>query len=63
LLKTRFCSEAQLNNYVLSGGGIGIHWDEVEKDIFVPGLLLGKASLFSASFFSKIRNFPMCEFF
>ncbi len=38
-------SDAQLNNYVLSGGGIGIHWDEIDEDIFVPGLLLGNAGV------------------
>lgn len=38
-------SAAQLDNYVLSGGGIGIHWDELDEDIFVPGLLLGTPSV------------------
>lgn len=37
-------SDLQLSNYVLSGGGIGIHWDELDEDISVPGLLLGNAS-------------------
>jgi hypothetical protein len=29
----------------LSGGGVGIHWDELDEDISVPGLLLGQADI------------------
>lgn len=44
--ETKNCSVNYiLDNYVLSGGGIGIHWDELDEDIFVPGLLLGKPSV------------------
>ncbi len=25
----------------LSGGGTGIHWEEIDEDISVPGLILG----------------------
>jgi len=32
---------AQLNNYEISGGGIGLHWDELDEDISVKGLLMG----------------------
>ncbi len=28
--------------YVISGGGIGIHWDELDEDISVPHLLMGR---------------------
>ncbi len=31
----------QRERYELSGGGIGIHWDELNEDISVEGLLLG----------------------
>lgn len=31
----------QLQQYELSGGGTGIHWDELDEDISVEGLLLG----------------------
>jgi len=31
----------QLNNYEISGGGTGLHWDELDEDIYVPNLLLG----------------------
>lgn len=27
--------------YILSGGGTGIHWEELDEDISVEGLLLG----------------------
>lgn len=35
-------SPAQRDHYVISGGGIGLHWDELDEDIHVPGLLLGQ---------------------
>jgi len=34
-------SPEQRNHYELSGGGTGIHWEEIDEDISVPGLLLG----------------------
>ncbi|HJW85919.1 MAG TPA: DUF2442 domain-containing protein [Candidatus Brocadiaceae bacterium] len=37
----------QRNNYELSGGGTGIHWEEIDEDISVPGLLLGNKDLTS----------------
>ena len=33
---------AQRDNFEISGGGIGLHWDELDEDIHVPGLLLGR---------------------
>ena len=30
-----------LSEYELSGNGIGIHWDSLDEDLFVPNLLLG----------------------
>ena len=30
------------NKFELSGGGTGIHWDELDEDISVIGLLLGR---------------------
>jgi hypothetical protein len=32
----------QRNNFEMSGGGIGLHWDELDEDIHVPNLLLGR---------------------
>ena len=34
-------TEDQRKNYILSGGGTGIHWDDIDEDISVHGLLLG----------------------
>ena len=31
----------QLQHYEFSGGGTGIHWDELDEDISVNGLLMG----------------------
>lgn len=31
----------ELNKYELSGGGLGIHWDSLDEDLFVPNLLMG----------------------
>jgi hypothetical protein len=39
--RLRHASVNDLKNYVLSGGGIGIHWDTLDEDISVEGLLLG----------------------
>ncbi len=33
----------QLKKYELSGGGTGIHWDELDEDISVSGLLMGRS--------------------
>jgi hypothetical protein len=32
---------AQRMKYVVSGGGTGLHWDDLDEDIDVPALLLG----------------------
>ncbi len=31
----------QREKYILSGGGIGLHWDDLDEDISVPALLMG----------------------
>ena len=33
-------TEAQRNDWRLIGGGTGIHWEEIDEDISVRGLLL-----------------------
>ena len=30
----------QRNNWRLIGGGVGIHWEEIDEDISVPALLM-----------------------
>jgi hypothetical protein len=32
---------AQRENVTISGGGTGLHWDDLDEDISVPSLLLG----------------------
>jgi hypothetical protein len=39
--RLRHASIGDLKNYTLSGGGIGIHWDNLDEDISVEGLLMG----------------------
>jgi hypothetical protein len=34
-------SPADRDKYILSGGGTGLHWDELDEDIPLAGLLLG----------------------
>ncbi len=33
---------AERKKFVISGGGIGLHWDDLDEDISVPGLLAGR---------------------
>ena len=35
----------QRKKFELSGGGIGIHWDALDEDISVAGLLLGQGDV------------------
>ena len=34
-------SPADRSDYVVSGGGTGLHWERLDEDISVAGLLLG----------------------
>jgi hypothetical protein len=34
-------TDNQRKSFTISGGGIGIHWDEIDEDIHVENLLLG----------------------
>jgi hypothetical protein len=34
-------TSAQRKRYLKSGGGIGLHWHEIDEDISVPALLAG----------------------
>ena len=36
-------SPEQRSQYVMSGGGTGLHWEALDEDISVPGLLAGAA--------------------
>ncbi len=33
---------AQREEFIISGGGVGIHWDALDEDISVEGLLAGR---------------------
>jgi hypothetical protein len=39
LIGLRDATETQRNNWRLIGGGEGIHWEELDEDILVEGLL------------------------
>jgi len=34
-------TSSQRKRYLISGGGIGLHWEEIDEDISVPALLSG----------------------
>jgi hypothetical protein len=42
-------TQAERSKFQISGGGFGIHWPELDEDLGVEGLLLGKRSAESAS--------------
>jgi len=35
----------QRQAFVISGGGLGLHWDELDEDISVPALFAGRGDL------------------
>lgn len=37
-------SALDLSSYELSGDGIGIHWDSLDEDLYVPNLLMQETS-------------------
>jgi hypothetical protein len=41
-------TEAQRNRWELLGDGVGIHWDEIDEDLSVAGLLRGTPAPASA---------------
>lgn len=38
-------SQAQRNNYQITGRGYGVHWPDVDEDLSARGLALGKPSI------------------
>ena len=34
-------TDAQRDKYVISGGGTGLHWDDIDEDISVQALVMG----------------------
>lgn len=48
-----YASHAEQNNWRLIGNGYGIHWEDLDEDISVEGLLAGKPSGESQSSFKQ----------
>ncbi len=48
-----YSTQEERNNWRLIGGGRGIHWEDIDEDISVEGLLAGKPSGESQPSFSK----------
>jgi hypothetical protein len=46
-------TEIERTNFEISGGGYGVHWPDLDEDIGVEGLLLGRRSLESSASFEK----------
>lgn len=46
-------TEAERQNFQISGAGFGIHWPELDEDTGVAGLLLGKKSSESPESFQR----------
>jgi hypothetical protein len=44
---------AEIANFQISGSGYGIHWPDLDEDIGIEGLLLGKKSAESPSSLEK----------
>jgi hypothetical protein len=48
-----YATAAERSNFVIAGGGYGIHWPNLDEDIGVDGMLLGKKSLESPASFAR----------
>lgn len=46
-------TKPELDNWRLIGKGYGIHWEDLDEDISIEGLLLGKPSTESQASFKK----------
>ena len=46
-------TDSERANFEISGGGYGVHWPELDEDIGVEGLLLGKRSSESPGSFER----------
>ena len=46
-------TEAERQNFQISGAGFGIHWPELDEDIGIAGLFLGKKSSESPESFQR----------
>lgn len=39
--RLRQATSDQRQNFIISGGGVGLHWDDLDEDISVESLLVG----------------------
>jgi hypothetical protein len=46
-------TDAERSNFTISGAGYGVHWPDLDEDIGVEGMLLGKRSSESHSSFER----------
>lgn len=49
-------TQAQRKDYIISGGGIGIHWDKLDEDICVKSLLMGVGDQTSSARFQNMQT-------
>ena len=45
--KLQHAKASQRKKIIISGGGVGLHWDEINEDLSVSGLLLSYWDKFS----------------
>lgn len=48
-----YATPSERDNFEIIGAGYGIHWPEIDEDIGVEGLLLGKKSTESQNSFAR----------
>jgi hypothetical protein len=48
-----YATPVERNNFEIVGAGYGIHWPDLDEDIGVDGLLLGRRSLESPASFAR----------
>src|SRR5437899_10281952 len=49
-------TDSERSNFEISGAGYGVHWPDLDEDIGVEGLLLGKRSSESPNSFERWLN-------
>lgn len=54
-------TKAELDNWRLVGKGYGIHWEEIDEDVSIEGLLFGKPSGESQASFKKWLSSRACQ--
>lgn len=54
-------TKAELDNWRFVGKGYGIHWEDIDEDVSIEGLLLGKPSGESQESFKKWLSSRACQ--